>query len=380
MLFDLTEGDKKIIADARSWAQQELAPRAGTFDREQALPPSIIEEMGRRRYLGATFPEEYGGFNLSPVAYGLLTEELGKGCPSTRALLTLQTSLVGESILRCGSDEQKAQWIRPLASGEFLSAFGLTEPNVGSDARHIQTRYENCSNGFRLRGQKKWTSFGGIAKLFIIIANNGDESTAFLVERDRPGFSVKPMRDLMGMRACHVAELTLDGVEVPTTNVLGGLGQGFRYVVNTALDHGRYSVAWGALAIAAAALDAMTVYARSRKQFGQPLGEFQLIRRHIADAVTQTTAARALCLEAGVMRQRADPDAIMRTTMAKYFASIVAMSVTTSAVQVHGGNGCSSEYPVERLMREAKVTEIIEGTSEMQQEMIGKFGLQRFGR
>jgi alkylation response protein AidB-like acyl-CoA dehydrogenase len=267
-----------------------------------------------------------------------------------------------------------------MASGEKIGAFALSEPDVGSDARAVRTAYEPKGDGFIINGQKKWTSFGQIADFFVVIAAHGGEKTAFLVERGCEGLSTLPTKGLLGRRATHVAEIELSDVYVPKGNVIGRPGSGFPYVVGTALDHGRYSVAWSAVAVAQEALEAMVTYARKRRQFDKKLCEFQLVQGIVADAVTRTHAARALCVKAGQLRRQGDSNAVIETTIAKYFASAAAMRVAADAVQVHGGNGCSSSYPVERLFREAKVLEIIEGTSQIQQELIAKYGLRQYRR
>jgi alkylation response protein AidB-like acyl-CoA dehydrogenase len=357
-------------------------PHAEEFDRREELPRSVIDELGKNRFLGATFPEEFGGLDMDPVSHGYLLEIIGKACGSSRSLLTVQVALLGEALLRFGTDEQKKKWLPALAEGRAVGAFGLTEPDVGSDARSVETSYEAVPGGYRINGKKRWTSFAEIADIFLIICSRGEgkEHSAFLVERDRKGLSTKPMKGLMAMRACHIAEVTLDGVEIPKENMLGPEGRGFDFVANAALDHGRYSIAWGGLSIAAAGLDAMATYARTREQFGRKLGEFQLIRKHVANAVTLYEAGRSLCIEAGRLRENLSSAALMRTMMAKYFCSKIALDIASDAVQVHGGNGFSPNFPVGRLFRDAKVMQVIEGASEMQEIVIGKHGIRAYGR
>jgi alkylation response protein AidB-like acyl-CoA dehydrogenase len=225
---------------------------------------------------------------------------------------------------------------------------------------------------------KKWITCGDIADIFMVIATNDTQISAFIVERQFDGVSTKPLKGLLASRASHVAEVTLDNVEVPESNLVGIEGGGYTYIVNTALDHGRYSIAWAGVAIAQEALDAMVKYARSRSQFGKKLHHFQLIQAMIGDATTKVHAARALCMKAGELRRANHDDAMIETNIAKYFSSKIAMDITIDAVQLHGGNGCCNEYPVERLFREAKILEIIEGTSQVQQEIIAKYALSRY--
>ncbi len=371
---------EKIVNQIRCFVDEEIRPRAGEFDRSEELPRDIINRMAEKKLLLASLPEEYGGLGLDQVYYGFLTEEIAKACCSTAGLITVQCSLVGETLLKWGSENLKNKWLPFLASGEKIGAFALSEPNIGSNANGVQTNYKQNGNGFILNGQKKWISFGQIADVFIVIASSGSERTAFIVEREADGLKISPMKGLLARRASHVAEIELNDVYVPKENIIGRPGGGFTYVVGTALDHGRYSIAWSGVAVAQEALDNMVTYSRSRKQFDRKLCEFQLIQGMIANAVTKVHAARALCIRAGQLRQQGHTNAITETSIAKYFTSKVAMEVTTDAVQVHGGNGCSNSFPVERLFREAKVLEIIEGTSQIQQQMIAKYGLRQYRR
>lgn len=371
---------ENIVNEIRRFADEEIRPRAGQFDQNEELPRDIITRLADKKLLLASLPEEYGGLGLEPVHYGFLIEEIGKACCSTVGLITVQSSLVGEALLKWGSEYLKDKWLPLMASGEKIGAFALSEPNIGSNAKAVQTHYEPKGDGFILNGRKKWTSFGDIAGFFIVIASCDSERTAFIVEREFEGLRTSPMKGLLAHRASHIAEIELNDVYVPKENVIGRRGGGFPYVVGTALDHGRYCVAWSGVAIAQEALDAMVTYSRKRKQFDRKVCEFQLIQGIIADAVTKTHAARALCIRAGELRQKGDSNAITETTIAKYFASKVAMEVATDAVQVHGGNGCLNSFPVERLFREAKVLEIIEGTSQIQQQLIAKYGLRQYRR
>jgi len=369
-----------ILEEARAFADKEIRPRALEFDQKGALARDLIAKMAEKKYLVASLPERYGGLGLDPVYYGLFTEEIGKACCSTRSLITVQSSLVGETLLKWGSDEHRAELLPLMASGKRIGAFALTEPEVGTNAQGVQTTYSETSHGYVLSGRKKWASFGGIADFFIVIAKSKKQISAFIVEHDTKGVTTIPMQGLLAGRASHIAEIVLDDVVVPVSNVIGKPGSGYPYILGTALDHGRYSIAWGGVAVAQACIDAMVVYARERRQFDTKICEFQLIQGIIGDAVTKTHAARALCIRAGHLRQERNREAVVETTIAKYFASKVAMEVATDAVQVYGGNGCIDSYPVERLFREAKLLEIIEGTSQIQQQMIAGYGLRKYFR
>lgn len=369
---------QSIIEEAEAFVNEEIRPFVQDFEEKEAFPPALIKKMAERGYLAAPFPQQYGGLGLDPVNYGLFTEVFGKACVAARSLITVHTSLVGETLLRLGTQEQKDKWLPRLAKGEAIAAFGLSEPEVGSDAKSVKTEWVEEDDYYVINGIKKWITFGHLADVFIIIASNNGRSTAFLVERDVPGLETKPIQGLMASRATSLAEIHLNQVKVPKENVLGRLHFGFEYVVSTALDYGRYSIAWAGVGMAQEALDAMVSYSRKRSQFNQKLSNFQLIRGMIGDAVTKVHAARALSLRAGEFRKQKSTEAAIETTIAKYFASKVAVDVTNDALQIHGANGFTSQYPVERLYREAKVLEIIEGSSQMQQEIISEFGLQQY--
>lgn len=380
MKVELDERQGRLVEEAAQFARTVLAPRARENEEKGGFPRDLVAQMGERGYLGATLPRSHGGLGLDPIAYGLLVAAIEKGDSSASRLLTVHVSLVAEAVLKCGSESQIRRWIPRIARGETLCAFALTEPDYGSDAAGIRTAYSVHGNEFRLNGRKRWITFSGIADLLLVMARDGDAVSAFLVERGSPGLRFEPQQGLMAGRACHIGEVVLEDVVVGKEGLLGQPGQGFAYVANTALDHGRYSIAWGGVGLAEAAIDAMVSYARKRKQFGESIGTFQLIREMIAEAVTRLYAAKSLCVRAGEMRKSANPEAVMETTIAKHFAAGAAFRTACDAVQLHGGNGISSEYPVERYLREAKVLEIIEGTSQIQQMMISLHGLRRFGR
>ena len=371
---------KNIVKEAQRFSDEILRPRAGEFDADGHLPTEIIAEMANNRFLLASLPKKYGGLGLDPVYYGFFTEEIGKACCSTRGLITVQSSLIGETLLKWGKKEQQTKWLKSVSEGKKLGAFALSEPGVGTDARGVQTTYKKLGREYIINGRKKWISFAEIADFFIVIAAREAEMTAFIVERDRSGIKIIPQKGLLANRAAHIAEIEFKNVHVPEENIIGKPGSGFSFIVNTALDHGRYSIAWASVAVSLEALDSMVTYAKERKQFGRNISEFQLIQGMIANAVAKSHAAKSLCIKVGEMRARGDRNAIQETNVAKYFASRVAMEVATDAVQVHGGNGCSNLYPAERLFREAKMLEIIEGTSQIQQQIIAKYGLRKYGK
>ncbi len=373
---------QSILDKATEYAETVIRPRAGEFDKNEALPREIIDGIASRGLLGASIPEKYGGLGLDPLYYGALTEIIGKACCSTRALLTVHTSLVGQTLEKLANPTQRERFLPDLAKGNKLACFALTEPDAGTNASSIKTQYEKKDNIFVLNGRKKWITFGAIADIFLVIAveANTKKASAFLVENTMPGIEIKPMRGLLGSRAAHLAEIIFNNVEIPQENLLCSLGAGMSFVANTALFYGRYSIAWGGVSIGQAALEEMVRYASIREQFGQKIGKFQLIQGIIGDAVTQVYASRALCIRAGELCLAGDDRAVMETNIAKYFTSQMALKVASDAVQVLGGNGCCDEYPVERLFREAKILEIIEGTSQIQQVMIANYGIRKYAK
>jgi alkylation response protein AidB-like acyl-CoA dehydrogenase len=367
-----------FLLKVKKFADTSIRPFARQFEENECTPVALIEEMGRMKLLGATFPARYGGLEMQPLEYGYLTEILGMADPSIRSLLTVHTSLVGSVLMRFGTEKQKEQWLPLMAEGKKLAAFALTEPEVGTDAAGIQTKYERYGDKALLNGKKKWITYSGLADLFLVIARDDDKVNGFIVERNLPGITLKPMKGLLAGKASHLSEIEFCDVDVPWENRVGPDGGGFTHVVSTALDHGRFSVAWGGLGIASAALEAMVDYSRSRKQFGKKIYNFQMIQQMIANAVTKIHSARALCEKAAFYRANYHADAVTETVMAKYFTSKIAMEIAIDAVQVHGGNGFSSEFPVERLFREAKVLEVIEGTSQVLQHIISIYGLKKY--
>jgi alkylation response protein AidB-like acyl-CoA dehydrogenase len=375
MKIELTSLQKNAQAEFRTFAHEEIFPYADQFDREERIPAELIRKMAQKKYMSTVLPEEVGGLGMNMITFGLLNEEIGRACSSTRSLLTVH-GMVSYAILRWGSQPQKHHWLPRLASGESIAAFALTEPNVGSDAKHIEATAEPRGDVYILNGRKKWITFGQIADLFLIFAQCNEKPAAFLVERASPGLTTKPMGGVLGTRASMIAEVHLNECQVPKENLIGGLGFGFSTVAMSALDLGRYSVAWGCVGIGQACLEASLKYSSERKQFGEPLKHHQLVQEMIANMVTHVKAARLLCYQAGYLKDVDDPSSTAETLVAKYFASTMAPRVASDAVQIHGANGCSSDYPVQRYLRDAKVMEIIEGSSQMQQIMISRNAYQ----
>jgi len=373
----LSPEQEEARASFRAFVDEEIASRADEWHRQERTPPEIIRRLADRGYLGWTLPTGFGGGGRDMITLGLLAGEVGRGCSSLRSLITVH-SMVGHAIARWGGRAQQAAWLPLLASGAKIAAFALSEPGVGSDAQSVETRAKLDGDGYVLDGQKKWITYGQIADVFLVFAQCEGAPCAFLVERHRPGVTVEPITGLIGIKASETAAIRFTDCRIPADALVGRRGLGVSHVAAAALDSGRYTVAWGCVGVLEACLEACVAYTSERMQFGVPLKQHQLVRRMITDMATDLSAARLLCLEAGRLRDAKDPAAIAATSMAKYFASTAAARAASNAVQIHGANGCSSEYPVQRYLGDAKVTEIIEGSSQIQQITIAEYAYQEY--
>jgi glutaryl-CoA dehydrogenase (non-decarboxylating) len=371
MKIELSPQQKNDQAEFTAFVNREIIPNADQYDRQEYIPPELIQKLAKEKYLAAMLPKEKGGRGIDPITYGLLHEEIGRGCSSVRSLLTAH-DMVAHAILRWGSQHQREFWLPKFVSGESIAAFALTEPNVGSDAKSIETTATLHDDAYILNGRKKWITYGQVANVFLVFAQCEGKPTTFLLERDNPGLVVKPMQGLLGVRASMLAELEIQACGISRENLVGGIGFGLSAVGAAALDLGRYSVAWGCVGIGQACLDACLRYTSERKQFGTYLKEHQLIRQMITNMVANVKAARLLCCQAGYLKNIGEPTATTETLIAKYFASTMVTKVANDAVQIHGANGCGSEYPVQRYLRDAKIMEIIEGSTQIQQIIIAQ--------
>ena len=373
--FELTDEQRLIRETARDFVDGEIAPRARENDRNERFDTELVQKIADMGFLGAIVPEEYGGRAVDYRTYGLIVEEIGRGCSAMRTVVSVVTSLVCSSIVRWGSEEQKQQWLPKLCSGEALGCFALTEPDTGSDASNLKTRAERSNGGWRISGQKQWISLGNYAKLALVFAQTDPEKAhrgiaAFLVPTSSEGFSSSEIHGKLGLRGSDTAELSLDGVEVPDEALLGEVGDGFK-VAMSALDSGRYSVAAGCVGICQGSVNASVDYAKEREQFGRPIASFQLVQELIADMVVETEAARGLVWRAGWLKDTGKPNTT-ETSIAKLYATEAAVSCANKAIQVHGGSGYVDDYPVERYLRDARVTTLYEGTSQIQKLIIGR--------
>lgn len=375
MRLELSPAEAAARQEFRGFVAAKIAPFAGEWDRQGELPLEIVAALKERGWLGAPLPREAGGGGMDAIVYGLLTEELGRGCSSVRSLLTVH-DMVSLALARWGSAEVKSELVPPLARGERLAALALTEPEAGSDAAAVATTARREGDGYVLDGVKKWITFGEIADEFLVLARLDGQLAAFAVPATAPGFAREPIRHMVGTRASRLALIELRECRVGAERLVGRPGFGLSHVVASALDHGRYSVAWGAVGIAQACLDACLDYTARRRQGGAEIRDHQLVRRKLTDMIVNVRAARLLCYRAGYLRRTRDPGAVPETMIAKYFASRAATRAANDAVQLHGAHGLSERYPLERYLRDARVTEIIEGSTEIQQISIPQYPLQ----
>jgi butyryl-CoA dehydrogenase len=390
--FELTDEQRLVRETAREFTDREIVPRVRENDRNERFDTELVQKIADIGFLGAIVPEEYGGRGVDYRTYGLIVEEIGRGDSAMRTVVSVVTSLVCSSIVRWGSERQKAEWLPRLCSGDALGCFGLTEPDTGSDAANLKTRAEKVNGRWRITGAKTWISLGNYARLALVFAQTDPDAihrrdargrsqdagrdaprgkhkglACFLVPTDQPGFATQEIHGKLGLRGSDTAELSLDGVE---GELMGEVGDGFK-IAMTALDSGRYSVAAGCVGICQGCVDASVSYAKERQQFDRPIASFQLVQEMIADMVVETEAARALVWRAAWLKDTDRPNTT-ETSIAKLYATEAAVRCANTAIQVHGGSGYVDDYPVERYLRDARVTTLYEGTSQIQKLIIGR--------
>ncbi|AZQ45392.1 acyl-CoA dehydrogenase AcdA [Bacillus sp. GX] len=375
MHFKLSEEHEMIRKMVRDFAKNEVAPTAAERDEEERFDRAIFDQMAELGLTGIPWPEEYGGIGSDYLAYVIAVEELSRVCASTGVTLSAHTSLAGWPIFKFGTEEQKQTFLRPMAEGKKIGAYGLTEPGSGSDAGGMKTIAKRDGDHYVLNGSKIFITNGGIADIYVVFALTDPESkqrgtSAFIVESDTPGFLVGKKESKLGIRSSPTTEIMFEDCRIPVENLLGEEGQGFKIAMQT-LDGGRNGIAAQAVGIAQGALDASVEYARERHQFGKPIAAQQGIGFKLADMATDVEAARLLTYQAAWLESEGLPYG-KESAMSKVFAGDAAMKVTTEAVQVFGGYGYTKDYPVERYMRDAKITQIYEGTQEIQRLVISR--------
>ncbi len=373
MNFSLSQEHEMLREMYRSFTQKEVKPLAEEIDEEERFPVETVEKLARFGFFGIPFPKEYGGAGGDNIAYAMAVEELSKACGTTGVIVSAHTSLCAAPIYEWGTEEQKQKYLVPLAKGEKIGAFGLTEAGAGTDAAGQQTKAVLEGDYWILNGSKIFITNAGYADTYIVMAMTDKSAgtrgiSAFIVEKDFEGFSVGKKEKKMGIRGSSTCELIFENCKVPKENLLGKIGQGFKVAMKT-LDGGRIGIASQALGLAQGAIDETVKYTKERKQFGRAISQFQNTQFQLADMQTKTEAARLLVYKAAYLKDQ-KVDFSKEAAMAKLYAAEVAMDVTTKAVQLHGGYGYTREYGVERMMRDAKITEIYEGTSEVQRMVI----------
>lgn len=374
MDFDLTPEQDQVRKLAREFCDAEVAPGARERDREERFDERLLAELREVGFLGATVDEQYGGMGLDYLSYGLLIEELGRTDAALRSTVSVNVGLVCTILSTWGDEQQKGEWL-PRLAGEGLGAFGLTEPDHGSDPASMQTAARRDGSGWVLDGAKMWITNGSRGILTVVFAQTEPGSgakgiTAFLVPQDTPGYDARPLHGKLGLRGNDTAEVALTGVRVPDTARIGEVGAGMKIALG-ALDSGRYSLAAGATGIAQASLDAAVRYAGERRQFGKPIARHQLVQELLADIFLDVQAARALYWKVAWKHSKGERHTV-ESSVAKTYCSEAAVRSADRAVQVHGGYGYSDEYPVGRYLRDARVLTLYEGTSQIQRLLLGR--------
>ncbi|MEU9107069.1 acyl-CoA dehydrogenase family protein [Streptomyces xanthophaeus] len=375
MNLELSEEQAAVRRLAREFTEREVVPYAAEWDRAESVDRAIVKKLGALGFLGLTVPEEYGGSGGDHLAYVLVTEELGRGDSAVRGIVSVSLGLVAKTVAAWGTEEQKRAWLPRLCSGDALGCFGLTEPGTGSDAGNLTTRAVREGDSYVISGSKMFITNGTWADVVLLFARTGAEPghrgvSAFLVPTDTPGLTRREIHGKLGLRGQATAELVLEDVRVPASAMLGPQGKGFS-VAMSALAKGRMSVAAGCVGIAQAALDAAVAYAAQREQFGRPIAHHQLVQELIADISVDVDAARLLTWRVADLIDRGLPFATESST-AKLFASEAAVRAASNALQVHGGYGYIDEYPAGKLLRDARVMTLYEGTSQIQKLLIGR--------
>jgi len=375
LYFELTEEQRMIYDMTKRFSEEELKPKAEEVDREHKYPAESVAKMAELGLMGMVFPEQYGGGGMDYVSYAIAIEEISRHCASTGVVMSAHTSLCAAPIYYFGTEEQKKKFLTPLAQGQKIGCFGMTEAGAGTDSAGTRTTAKLDGDNYIVNGTKNFITNGNEADIAVVMVRTGEHKhkglSMIIVEKGTPGFSVGKLEDKLGILGSSTVELVFEEVKVPKDNLLGSEGEGFKIGMHT-LDGGRIGIASQALGIAKGSLEESVEFGKTREQFGQPVINFQALQWMIADMATRLDAARLLTWRAAKLKDKGDVRYSKEAAMAKLFASETAMWAATKAIQIHGGYGYTKDYPVERYFRDAKITEIYEGTSEVQRLVIAQ--------
>lgn len=371
MTDQLTPLQLELYASFRAFVEEEVTPYAREWDEAESVPRSRVEAVAKAGYLGCVIPEQYGGKAWDSVVMGLLNEAFGYGSAALTGLLTVNAMAAG-TLVKWGSETQHNHWLPKIASGETVIAFAMTEPDTGSDIQGIQTQLSPQGDHFLLSGTKKWITFSGLADLLLVFGYLEGQSVAFLVDTHTAGVEIKPIRGMLGFKGCHLSQVEFDNVIVPAHNIVGKPGFGLSFVAPFGLHYGRMCTAWSAVGLMRACLDLSADYATNRKVKGNRVGDFGTVQKMLTEMGVNFEAARLLCLNASRAETTGSPDAISKAFTAKYFASRSVVKAASDTVQILGAAGCREDKNAARYYRDAKIMEIIEGTTQIHEEVLGK--------
>ncbi len=375
----LSKQQQELYSEFLKFAKTNVEPYANQWDREECISRKIIDICSEAGYLGGTVPAEYGGQGWDNLTYGIFNEAIGRSSISLSGLFNVHT-MIEQTILKWGTEEQKQRWLPFMAKGEILGAFALTEPEAGSDAAGITTEYRLDGDKLILNGKKKWITFGAIADIILVFGKLEGKPVACIVEKNTPGLTVTPVKDMLGFRAGHLAVLQFDNCVVSKENMIGKEGFALNYIALYALEFGRISVAFSALGLLRGCLEICSEHVQKRKTFDKRLIEHGAIRKMIADMGVDYEAAKLLCYNATIAKNNHSPDATEKVMIAKYFTTMAAARHSSNAVQIMGAFGCNESFAVSRYYRDSKTMEIIEGSNEIHQMLLGKSFARQFGK
>lgn len=371
MISLLTPDQKERYDEFRDFVKMNVEPNASEWDQKQEIPGTFISTFGKCGYLGSNIPVEFGGKGWDFITFGLLNEAVGRGISSLTDLLTIQ-AMVSMTLLKWGTKAQKDKWLEPMAQGKVLGSFAITEPNAGSAIQNLETKITKQGDGYILSGMKRWISYGEKADLFLIFGKDGNKNTACLLPSDNPGLEITPIKNMMGFRAAHMAELKFNNIELCESDIVGKIGFALSHVAPIGLHYGRISTSWSALGLLRGCFEESITYSAQRKIGEKFIGDEGMIRTLIAKMGTDLQAASLLCYTASKAENEHTPDVFEKVQVAKYFTSRAAVKAASDAVQIRGASGCHESSPVARYYRDSKIMEIIEGTTQIHERMLGK--------